>query len=245
MATALPVTPWTPLLVLLAGAWVAAYPASYFLLAIVRDAESRHPDPGRFVPPLAAWSVPVLVLGVPLLVARPWLVWVAALYLVAFAVNLAYARRRDERALTNDAVFIVECAAMVPVTWLVGTGQAGWGIPDLAAVPSHVWVLTAAVALLLLGSTLHVKSLIRERSDARYARASRAVALVSTIGSLALAAWWGLPAGLALTLPFAWFAIRSVLLADPTMRPARLGMVELVGFLLLVAAATLATVLSP
>lgn len=234
-------SPWTPLLVLVAVAWVCAYPASYFVLAVVRDRTSRHPEPGRFARPLAIWWIPTLAAGLPLLIARPWLVWVALGYSVLFAINIAFARRRDERALVNDAVFVIECAAMVPVTWAVSAGGSTLAPPPLSSVPVHAWVLTAAVALLLSGSTLHVKSLIRERGDPRFARASRTLAWASLVAAVGLAAWWGLPAGLVLVVPFAWFALRSMLIADPASRPARIGMVELVGFVLLVLASAVAT----
>ena len=235
VATALVVTPWTPALLLLAVAWVAAYPASYFLLAIVRDRSGRHPDPRRFARPLALWSMPLLVAGVPLLVLRPWLVWVALAYLASFAVNLAFAARRDERALANDLVFIAQCTAMVPVTWAVGADPATWP----PAAPSHLWVLTVAVGLLLVGSTLHVKSLIRERANPGFARVSRAVAVGSVVAALGLATWWGLPSGLALVVPFAYGAGRSLALRTPP-APGRIGVIELVGFVLLVACAALA-----
>jgi hypothetical protein len=235
------VSPWTPLLLLLAIAWVCAYPASYFVLAVVRDRSSRQPDAGRFARPLAIWWTPALAAGIPLLILRPWLVWVALGFGALFSVNIAFARRRDERALANDAVFVVECAAMVPVTWAVAAGGGTLTPPPLETVPAHVWVLTVAVALLLSGSTLHVKSLIRERADTRFARASRVLAWSSLLASVGLAAWWGLPGGLLLVAPFGWFALRSLLLADPTSRPARIGMIELVGFVLLVVAAAVAT----
>lgn len=241
VAVAVTVSPWTPLLLLVAVAWVCAYPASYFVLALVRDRTSRHPDARRFARPLAIWWVPTVAAGVPLLIARPWLVWVALGYAALFAVNIAFARRRDERALVNDAVFVIECAAMVPVTWAVASGGSTLAPPALASVPAHAWILTVAVTLLLSASTLHVKSLIRERADPRFARASRVFAWACLVASLGLAAWWGLPAGLLLVAPFAWFTLRSMLLADPASRPARIGMVELVGFVLLVLASALAT----
>jgi YwiC-like protein len=241
VAAAVTVSPWTPLLLLLAAAWACAYPASYFVLALVRDRASRHPDAGRFVRPLAIWWIAVVAVGLPLLLARPWLAWVALGYAALFAVNIAFARRRDERALVNDAVFVVECASMVPVTWAVAAGGATLALPSPASVPAHVWVLTVAVALVLIGSTLHVKSLIRERADPRFARASGLLAWASLLASLGLAAWWGLPSGLLLVAPFAWFAFRSALLADPASRPARIGMIELVGFVLLVLGSAVAT----
>ena len=241
VAVAVTVSPWTPLLVLVAVAWVCAYPASYFVLAVVRDRSSRHPDTGRFVRPLAIWWIPTLAAGLPVLVARPWLVWVVLGYAALFTVNIAFARRRDERALVNDAVFVIECAVMVPVTWAVAAGGSTLAPPPLSSVPVHAWVLTAAVALLLSGSTLHVKSLIRERADPRFARASRAFAWASLLAAVGLAAWWGLPTGILLVIPFAWFVLRSMVLADPAARPARIGMVELVGFVLLVLASGVAT----
>lgn len=232
------VATWTPLLPVLALAWVTAYPASYFALAIVADRSRRRPQPERFVRPLVVWSAPVVVGGIVLLWMRPWLVWVALAYLAAFAVNVAYARRRDDRALTNDVVFVVECAAMVAVTWAVSVGDNGWTPPS--PVPTDVWILTLAVALLLAGSTMHVKSLIRERSDPRYARASRVVAIVSVALAAGLAVWWGLPSGWWLVLPFAYAAARSFVVRDPGTRPGMIGMVELVGFVLMAVAAVLA-----
>ena len=239
-ATALAVTPPAPALVLLLVAWVAAYPASYFVLAIVRDRGGRHPEPSRYRRPLALWSVPVLLAGLPLLVLRPWLALVTVAYLASFAVSLAFARRRDERALANDLVLIAQCTAMVPVTWAVGTDPVAWP----PGAPAHLWVLTTAVALLLLGSTIHVKSLIRERGNPRFARASQALAVGSVAAAIGLALWWGLPGGLALVLPFAYFAARSLALRTPP-APVRIGLLELVGFLLLVGSAFTAQAWSP
>ena len=131
---------------------------------------------------------------------------------------------------------------MVPVTWAVAAGDPTIAPPPLPDVPLHVWVLTVAVGLLLTGSTLHVKSLIRERADPRYARASRASRTGSRFPARwAWPLWWGLAAGLLLVVPFAWFTLRSALLADPTSKPAGSAVVELVGFVLLVLASALAT----
>ncbi len=228
----------TPLLLVLAVGWIAAYPASYFVLAMVKDATSRHPDPARFRRPLLLWSAVVAPSALVLLWARPWLVWVGLLYLATFAVNVAFARRRDERALLNDGVFILQCTLMVPVTWAVSVGDDGWVPPALSGAPPHLWVLTVATALLLTGSTLHVKSLIRERANARFRAASRWFALLSLAAAFGLAAWWGLPSGAALVVPFAYFAVRALAMRGPAPRPSRIGLIELVGFLLLVAAAT-------
>jgi cation transport ATPase len=211
-------------------------------MELVHDRSRRHPDPRRFLLPLAVWTAVLAASGIPVLLARPWLVWVVMAYGALLVVSLGFAQRRDERSLGNDLIVIVQCAAMVVVTYLVGgswMGYASWRFPDLGAVPAHVWTAAVAVTLVLLGSTLHVKSLIRERGDARYARASRALASGSLVLAAALGIWWGLPAGWLLLAPFAYLLARSLMIPSP-LRPAQLGMVELVGFLLLAGAIALA-----
>lgn len=230
------VTPWTPLLVLLAVAWVAAYPWSYAAFGLVR---ARRPQ--RFRAPFLVWSAVVLPASAVLLAWRPWLVWVGIGYLALFAVNLHYARRNDERALTNDAVFVAECAAMVAVTWAVGAGARSWAPPGLDAVPAHVWVLVIVCALVLLGSTLHVKSLIRERRDPRFARAARVLAVACVPATVVLAAWWGWPSGSWLVVPFLVLAFRAFVVPGRSLRPGVVGMIELGCFVLVAAAAVLAS----
>jgi hypothetical protein len=229
------VTPWTPLLVLLAVAWVAAYPWSYAAFGLVRAKR-----PQRFRAPFLVWSAVVLPAAAALLVWRPWLVWVGLGYVALFAVNLHYARRNDERALANDAVFVAECAAMVAVTWAVGAGTRSWTPPGVDAVPTHVWVLVVVCALVLLGSTLHVKSLIRERRDPRFARASHVFAIACVPASVALGAWWGWPSGAWLVAPFVVLAVRAYAVPRRALRPGAVGMIELGCFVLVALAAVLA-----
>ncbi len=229
------VTPWTPLLLVLAMAWIAAYPLSYAAFGLVRAKR-----PQRFRAPFLLWCAVVVPAVVVLLVWRPWLLWVGLGYAVLFAVNLAYARRNNERALTNDVVFVIECAAMVPVTWAVGAGGKSWTPPSFGEVPDDVWILTLVCALVLLGSTLHVKSLIRERRDPRYARASLVVASLSVLTAVVLAVWWEWPSGAWLIAPFAVLAVRAFAVPGRSMRPGAIGMIELACFVLVAVSAVLA-----
>ena len=201
----------------------------------------RAKRPRRFRAPFLVWSAVVLPAAAILLVGRPWLIWVGLGYAPLFTVNLRYARRNNERALANDLVFIADCATIVAVTWAVGAGARSWAPPGLDAVPARVWVLTAVCALVLLGSTLHVKSLIRERRDPRFAGASRILALACVPVSIALSARWGWPSGTWLIAPFAVLAVRAFVLPSRPLRPGVIGMIELGCFLLVAGSSVLAS----
>ena len=208
------VTPasWTtPVLV-----WAAltGYPASYFALSMTRARR-----PARFRRPLAVWSLAAVLPVVMLVAARPWLVVVGLGYACLFAVNLAFARRNHERDLVNDAVLIAEGVALVPLTW--------WLAEQGTTIPQRAWLLTAVCALVLVGSTLHVKSLLRERRNPAYATASRAFAGASLVAAVGIASVWGLPEGLGLVAPFVVLLLRSLKRDWGGWRPARIGLLEL------------------
>ena len=228
--TVAPPTWWTAVLTV---AWFAAYPLSYAGGRLLRD---RRPE--RFRRPFVLWTALAAVPASLLLLRFPWLAWVGVVLLALVAVNVRYARRNNERALTNDLVVVTECALLVPVTWAVSAGASTVPLPG--TVPIQIAILTTVCWLVLTGSTLHVKSLIRERRDPRYARASRAVALTSVVVSVALAVEWGLPEGWALVAPFVALAVRAFLAGRRPARAAVIGLVELAVFGLVAVAAWVA-----
>ena len=223
---------WSTLLLVWAA--LTLYPASYFALSIGRARRGA-----RFRRPLVVWSLAAAVPSAVLLVGDPWLVWVGLAYAALFAANLAFARRNHERDLANDGLLAVQAIALVPLTWLLAAPSSGW-VPAISSVPQRVWLLTVVCALALLGSTLHVKSLLRERRNPAYARASRVVAAASCIVALVVAAAWGLPAGLALVPPFLVLAARAFKRDWSGWRPARIGLVELGCFVLVAVGAAVA-----
>jgi hypothetical protein len=221
-------------LLLLAVAWVAAYPLSYAAFGILRGGRTS-----RFRRPLLVWSLVAVPATVWLVVLRPWLLWLTPLAVVLAGVNTAFARARDERSLLNDLVFVTECSIVTWVTWAVGVTAVGTTSVPLATTPTQVWVLAVVTWLVLAGSTLHVKSLIRERRDPRYARASRIYAIGCLAASPALSIAWG-PGGAWLTLPFAVLALRAFVVGRVPVRPATVGLVELMAVIVTIAAAALA-----
>lgn len=226
---------WTPVWAVLSVAWVVAYPLSWATSGLIGG-----PRRERFRKPFLVWAGLFVPLAAVTVWLRPWL-WVAgAAYAVLFAVNLVYARARRERALANDLVLIAECSLMVPVVVGVASTGATWSPPADVLRTGQVLVLVLACALTLVGSTLHVKSLIRERNDRRYALASQAFAVLCVPVMAAAVAWWGPGRGYWLLVPFVVLAVRARLVPGHSWRPGRIGMIELAAFVLVVVAAALA-----
>ncbi len=224
---------WSPWLPLLAVAWVAAYPSSWAFTGLL-TARRR----ARFRRAALVWTPVCVVAGVPLLVTHPWLLWVLVAYLALFAVNLQEARRRRERSIGNDLVLVVECVLLVPVVAGVVDGASGLRPPVEAMTTSEVLLAALATALTLVGSTLHVKSLIRERNNPAYTTASRIVAVAAPVVVAAACAAAG--GSWLLVAPFVLLAVRAIWWHDPGWRPARIGLVELGGIILVAAAGFLA-----
>lgn len=218
---------WSTLL--LAWAAFTCCPASYFALSLARARRGA-----RFRRPLLVWTLAAAVPAATLLVTRPWLAWVGLGYAALFAVNVAFARRNHDRDLMNDAVLIVQVVALVPLTWRL--------TEPINVVPERVWLLTAVCALVLVGSTLHVKSLLRERRNPAYARASRLFSVVSVGAALVLGWSWGMPAGLGLVAPFVCLAARALKRDWTDWRPGRIGLLELAGFVAVAAGAAVSTI---
>lgn len=220
---------WSPWLPLLAVAWVAAYPSSWAVTGLL-TARRRE----RFRRAALVWTPVCVAAGLPLLLTHPWLLWVLLAYLGLFAVNLLEARRRRERSIANDLVLVVECVLLVPVLAGVAGGGSGLRPPAEAMTTSAVLLAMLVTALALVGSTLHVKSLIRERNNPAYTTASRAVAVASPV--LVAAACAAAGTGWLLVVPFVLLAARATWWHDPGWRPVRIGLVELAGFVLVAAA---------
>ncbi len=203
------------LLVLLAA--FAVHLASHAALEAVRQGEQGAPwwrwaagTGGAAVVLLAypLWRFPVIVLF-------------GAAAVLAFALNLSFARRRQERTLLNDALAIAGLELWAPVSYLVGAAR-------LDRDAALLWLLCFAF---FMGTAFHVKTIFRERDDPAFKRLSDLVHL----GLLGLPALVGVPQVGWAYLPS---ALRTWLLPrQRRLRPLTVGLVEIgnaVLFMLLV-----------
>lgn len=196
----------------LLGAWLAGYLLSYYLLQAVKTRRVR-----RFRAQLLAYGSPTVLLGALVLALRPQLFWFAPAYALLLAVNLAYAWRRRERALVNDLASVLQSCLMV----FVGATVAGVPV-------GYTGLAFLAVLTYFIGTVLYVKTMIRERDNARYYRASVAYHLVA----LGTAVWLSAPLAAVFTLLLA----RAWALPRYRLTPKQVGLTEIGGSLLLLAA---------
>jgi hypothetical protein len=187
----------------LLGAWLAGYLLSYYVFQALK---SRRP--GRYRGQLVLYAALAAPLAVPVVLARPEVLWYAPAYAGLFAVNAWYAARRRERALVNDFASVLQSCLMVLVVATVA------GTVTTAALGASLLCLAY-----FLGTVLYVKTMIRERENVSYRRWSAGYHVLALAAAGALGPW-------AAAL-FAWLVARAILLPGRALTPMRVGLIEI------------------
>jgi hypothetical protein len=211
-----------------AFAWVVSYPLSFYSMRVIRAWLKRHRltrVARRDLRAAAFWAVPLTLVGIPLLILRPWLLVVAAVAAVLWSVSLWLSLRGRERSVVNDLLLVAQAVTAVPLMWAVTTDSVAVG-----AFPAVVWELMALSAVYFTGTVIHVKSLIRKSKDRRWHWGSVAYHVVALVVMPLLSVWF--------VIPFAACLARSLFL-KPGMKPAAIGGVEIVMSLLVLLAGVL------
>lgn len=213
----------------LLAAWLVAYLAFQAAALWLRSGRKA-----RYRPPVLAYAAACGVVGGALLVAEPQLLRWAPVYAPLLAVSLWYSARRAERALVNDLVTIAAASLMAVVAYGLTVDDAAW-LPGAGS--ADAWVLAAAVFAYLVGTAFYVKTMIRERGNARMYRWSVgyhvAVALAFTPVPAVAAFLWAMAARAAV-VPRRW----------PRARPMPVGLGEVAASVVLGLVLTLAPLVS-
>ncbi len=215
---------WTAIGACFALAWFLSYPASFYLSRAVvirwrRGSWSRLAK--RELANAAPWIVLALVPVSVLLALRPWLIPIGALLAVLWTASLWLSRTGRERGVGNDLLLVAQAALAVPLMWAITID---------AWPPPAAWTTAGICLAFFTGSVLHVKSLIREAGDRRWAVASRVFHTVALAVGF-LSPW--------LFLPFGVAAVRAYAVPAGT-RPGIIGAVESLVSVLVVIGAALA-----
>lgn len=200
-----------PLLV----AWLSGYLCSYFALLAVKTGRLE-----RVRQQVLVYGGVCVVTGLPVVLLRPRLWSLAPAFAVLVAVNAWYAWRRQERALLNDFASVLQACLMTPAVAMAA---------DVAAGPL-MWPALACL-LYFSGTVLYVKTMIRERGEAAFLRASTAFHAVALPLATAICVW--------LFAPFTVYLLRAVLLPRRRLSVQAVGLIEVACSLALVAALAL------
>jgi hypothetical protein len=188
--------PHLPLL----GAWLAGYLFTYYALQAIKTRRLS-----RFRPQLLLYGPITAVLALVVVTARPQILAYAPL----LAVNAYYARRRRERTLLNDLTSILQSCLIV----FVAATVAGTGINQV--VPAFT-----AVLLYFTGTVLYVKTMIRERENPSYHRAS----VIYHVLALAVASLLTIP----IAAVFVLLLTRAAVLPRYRLTPKHVGIIEII-----------------
>ena len=204
--------------VALAAFWFAGY---LLFFATGLWLKSRRRD--RYLPPVRAYAVLTVALGLVTLALDPGLLRWAPLFIAPLALGLVASALRDERSLWSGVATSAGSSLMVLVAYDAG-GGTDW---------VRAWTLTGVVAAYLVGTVLYVKTMIRERGQDRYQWLS---ALFH--GAATVAMTWVDPL---LVGVFALLTIRAAVLPAYRLSPKAVGIGEIVATVV-VAATALRTV---
>lgn len=196
-------------------AWLFLYLSSYpFLQAVKRKADKK-----RWVRWGAIYGAIAAGCLIPPLMEEPALFYFAFPFLALLLVNLWHTRQRSERALLNDL-----CAILI-----FSLGGAGAYVMGAGEWNQETTVIVLLSFLYFAGTAFFVKSVFRERKNRRWAVYARVYHL------LLLLIPWGIGYPY-LTFAYVFPAARAVALAGRSMRPMKVGILEIAGavqFLLL------------
>ncbi|WP_391573567.1 YwiC-like family protein [Cohnella sp.] len=206
MAVAAPQWIHAPLFV----GWLLLYLASYPLLQAVKRASNR----AYMLKWGAGYALGALACLIVPLIDRPQLAYFGIPLVALLAVNVWHSKRKTERALLNDLCAIVSFSLASAAAYLAGGGE--WGAKMAA--------LTAFNLIYFMGTAFFVKTVFRERQNSRWTAYARIYHLLALIVPLAL----GSPF---MTIPFVFPAVRAFAYAGKAMRPAKVGIMEIVGAL--------------
>ena len=198
---------------LLAAFWFVGYFAFFALGQWLKSHLKK-----RWFPPVRAYALATLPLGIGVLALRPGLAIWAPAFVPLVAISLGCSYRRKDRSLLNDAVTIIAACLMLVVAFDAGGGVL-W---------PRAWVGAAIVWIYFFGTVWYVKTIIRERENPAYTWGSmihHGAAILAAPGLIFLVTGiWSWTT----TALFAALAARAALVPRTRATPIQTGIGEIV-----------------
>ncbi|WP_040976171.1 YwiC-like family protein [Necropsobacter massiliensis] len=190
---------------LLAG-WFALYLMTYPFLNLFK---------GRNLAFYAKWSGiyagAALILALPALYYNWRILYFLGAMLPFVLINIYFVKQKNERAFVNDVAGIIIFA-------LAGMGAYYF---SERAFDATIWLVALYPTLLFFGTTLYVKSVMRERKNPRYLQVSILFHLLCVLGFIVVGQY-------ALALAFVPPFMRAVALPKVKLSVKQIGLIEMV-----------------
>ncbi|MFC7679968.1 YwiC-like family protein [Paenibacillus sp. GCM10028914] len=194
--------------ILLFIAWLFLYLASYPLLQALKRKKQRT----HLLKFAAIYGLIGLTAVIYPLIIKPQLFYFAIPFLLLLSLNIWHVKRKSERAIFNDFCAILIFALGGAASYMYGDG--GWNFEMLTIVLYNL--------VYFMGTAFFVKTVFREKNNAAWKKASYIYHVLILIVPIVLGQPW-------MILPFLFPLIRTFLFSGKTMRPMKVGIMEIIG----------------
>lgn len=185
--------------------WLGLYLATYpFLMAVKTKRKNEYM---RWF--YGYFSVAIIMLIIPLVFE--WkLVYFGIAMIPFFFINLYFAKKKDERALTNDIAAIASFCIGGLASFYIGRGT----------LTAQAWELYLFCFLFFIGSTFYVKTMIREKKSSLYKWTSWAYHLLLIAILMMTGYSW-------FALAYVPSAVRAIYLYGKSVSATKVGVLEI------------------
>lgn len=187
-------------------AWAATYLMTYPFLALFKGKKLELYRKWTLIYATAAF-----IFAIPALIYNPTILYFLPLLLPLIGINIYYSKTKNERALLNDLSAIIIFAIVGIIAYYFPTKQLNLISLKVGLDPT----------LFFIGSTLYVKSVLRERKNPRYYQFS----VIFHLLCLFLPLYWH---NTSLSLAFIFPCLRAILLPKYKLSVKQTGIGEFI-----------------
>ncbi|MCP1421576.1 hypothetical protein ABIC86_000253 [Paenibacillus sp. DS2363] len=189
-------------------AWLGLYLTAYPLLQSLKRNANRH----RLYKWSAIYGTVALICLIPPVLGQTSLLFFGPVLGGLLLVNIWHVIHKAERSLTNDLCAMLMFSLGGAAAYLIGGGH---------------WDFRMAIVVLFsflhfTGSTFFVKSVFRERTNKSWLMLTRLVHILLILIPIVIGYPW-------MSLAYVYSAVRTFIYAGRTLRPMKVGMIEIIG----------------
>lgn len=191
---------------LLFAAWLFLYLATYPFLMALKGKNATFYFKWFFI-----YIIPAVTSVIYPIIVMPRLIYFGLAMLPLFLINIHYAKTKNERALANDIVAIINFGIGGLASYYFGMGTLDY----------PAFLIFSYCFLFFLGTTFYVKTMIREKKNPRYKYISWGYHLGIIIVFMLMGQY-------IVALAYVSSAVRAITLYGRTLPIMKIGIIEIV-----------------